>query len=200
LICYNAYIKSSQLSLEHWNYHFSFGYIFDNVQRPLLFSQITTFNEYIQEITSVSNQSSMFKWASNQASVLSNDHSNNQSKQVWKQASVHNKSSPSKHTISNSSKYLQASKISHNTSEPAISVINSSEKFFKPDLYNIRAWLQSKQGNMVKHIQLSQILHNLMLSLANDMVQISKTTLTDIQVHIQHAHEMIEFLQLESQL
>ena len=32
------------------------------------------------------------------------------------------------------------------------------------------------------------------------MVNINKTTLADIQVHLQHAHEMIEFLQLESQL
>ena len=32
------------------------------------------------------------------------------------------------------------------------------------------------------------------------MVQISKATLADIHVHLQHAHEMIEFLQLESQL
>jgi len=32
------------------------------------------------------------------------------------------------------------------------------------------------------------------------MVHISKTTLVDIQVHIQHAHETIEFLQLVSQL
>ena len=47
---------------------------------------------------------------------------------------------------------------------------------------------------------LSQILHNLMSSSIGDMVQISKTTLVDIQVHIQHAHETIEFLQLESQL
>ena len=53
---------------------------------------------------------------------------------------------------------------------------------------------------MATHIQLSQILHNLMLSSADDMVQIKKNTLADIQVHIQHAHEMTEFLQLESQL
>ena len=53
---------------------------------------------------------------------------------------------------------------------------------------------------MGTHIQLSQIINNLMLSLAGDMVHISKTTLADIQVHIQHAHETIEFLQLESQL
>ncbi|MCY6524758.1 hypothetical protein, partial [Actinobacillus pleuropneumoniae] len=49
-------------------------------------------------------------------------------------------------------------------------------------------------------IQLSQILNNLILSSADDMVNISKTTLVDIQVHLQHAHERIEFLQLESQL
>ena len=53
---------------------------------------------------------------------------------------------------------------------------------------------------MVTHIQLSQILNNLILSSASNMVNISKTTLADIQVHLQHAHEMIEFLQLEFQL
>ena len=53
---------------------------------------------------------------------------------------------------------------------------------------------------MVTHIQLSQIINNLMLSSAGDMVHINKTTLADIQVHIQHAHETIEFLQLESEL
>ena len=72
--------------------------------------------------------------------------------------------------------------------------------FFKHDFYDKRAWLQSKQGNMATHIQLSQIINNLKLSSTGDMVYISKTTLADIQVHIQHAHEMIEFLQLESQL
>jgi len=53
---------------------------------------------------------------------------------------------------------------------------------------------------MATHIQLSQILKNLILSSAGDMVNINKTTLVDIQVHIQHAHETIEFLQLESKL
>jgi len=53
---------------------------------------------------------------------------------------------------------------------------------------------------MATHIPLSQILNNLILSVAGDMVNISKTTLVDIQVHLQHAHEMIEFRQLESQL
>lgn len=53
---------------------------------------------------------------------------------------------------------------------------------------------------MVTHIQLSQIIHNLMLSSTDDKVNISETTLFYIQVHLQHAHEMIEFLQLESQL
>ena len=32
------------------------------------------------------------------------------------------------------------------------------------------------------------------------MMNISKTTLADIQVHLQHGHETIEFLQLEWQL
>lgn len=32
------------------------------------------------------------------------------------------------------------------------------------------------------------------------MVHISKNTLADIQVHLQHAYETIEFLQIESQL
>ena len=53
---------------------------------------------------------------------------------------------------------------------------------------------------MATHIQLSQILNNLILSSVGDMVNINKTTVVDIQVHLQHAHEMIEFLQLESQL
>lgn len=53
---------------------------------------------------------------------------------------------------------------------------------------------------MATHIQLSQILNNLILSSVGDMVNISKTTLVDIQVHLQHAHEMIEFLQLASKL
>lgn len=44
------------------------------------------------------------------------------------------------------------------------------------------------------------ILNNLILSIAEDMVQIKKSTLIDIQVHLQHVHDMIEFLQLESQL
>lgn len=54
--------------------------------------------------------------------------------------------------------------------------------------------------NMETHIQLSQILNNLILSSMGDMVNISKTTLADIQAHHQHTHEMIEFLELESQL
>ncbi len=49
---------------------------------------------------------------------------------------------------------------------------------------------------MVTHIQLSQILNNLILSSTGDIVKINKTTRADIQVHIQHAHEMIEFPQL----
>ena len=53
---------------------------------------------------------------------------------------------------------------------------------------------------MATHIQLSQIINNLILSSAGDMVNINKTTLADIRVHLQHAYEMIEFLQLESQL
>ena len=53
---------------------------------------------------------------------------------------------------------------------------------------------------MVTHIQLSQIINNLILSSVGNMVNISKTTLADIQVHLQHAHEMIKFIQLESQL
>lgn len=53
---------------------------------------------------------------------------------------------------------------------------------------------------MAKSIQLLKILNNLILSSTEDMVQINKSTLADIQVHIQHAHETIEFLQLESQL
>jgi len=39
-----------------------------------------------------------------------------------------------------------------------------------------------------------------MLSSIDDMLHINKTTLANIQVHLQHAHETIEFLQLESQL
>lgn len=62
------------------------------------------------------------------------------------------------------------------------------------------AWIQSEKSNMATHIQLSQILNKLILSLASDMVNINKKTIVDIQVHLQHAHEMIEFLQLESQL
>ena len=53
---------------------------------------------------------------------------------------------------------------------------------------------------MATSIQLLNILNNLILSTAEDMVQIHKTTLANIQVHIQHAHEIIEFLQLELQL
>jgi len=53
---------------------------------------------------------------------------------------------------------------------------------------------------MATHIQVSQIIHNLMLSSADDMVHINISTLADIQVHLQHAHETIELLQLESQL
>jgi len=53
---------------------------------------------------------------------------------------------------------------------------------------------------MATHIQLLQILNNLILSSVGDMVNINKTTIDNIQVHLQHAHEMIEFLQLESQL
>ena len=53
---------------------------------------------------------------------------------------------------------------------------------------------------MAKHIQLLQVIHDLILSSAEDMVQISKETLVDISRHLQQTNEMIEFLQLESQL
>ena len=73
-------------------------------------------------------------------------------------------------------------------------------EIFKHEFYTKRAWLQNKQDKMATHIPLSQILHNLMLSSIDDMLHINKTTLANIQVHLQHAHETIEFLQLESQL
>ena len=47
---------------------------------------------------------------------------------------------------------------------------------------------------------LLNIINNLILSTAEDMVQISKATLADISMNLQQAHETIEFLQLESQL
>ena len=53
---------------------------------------------------------------------------------------------------------------------------------------------------MTTHIQLSQIPNNLILSSTSNMVNINKTNLVYIQVHLQHAHETIEFLQLELQL
>jgi len=53
---------------------------------------------------------------------------------------------------------------------------------------------------MAKSIHLLNILNNLILSTAEDMVQISKATLVDISMNLQQAHETIEFLQLESQL
>ena len=53
---------------------------------------------------------------------------------------------------------------------------------------------------MAQHIHLLQILHNLILSSAEDMVQISKDILANLSRHLQHKNETIEFLQLESQL
>lgn len=53
---------------------------------------------------------------------------------------------------------------------------------------------------MGKSIQLLKLLNNLILSTAEEMVQIRKSTLVDISMNLQLAHETIEFLQLESQL
>ena len=57
-----------------------------------------------------------------------------------------------------------------------------------------------QQVHMAKSIQLLNILNNLILWTAKDMVQISIATLVDISMNLQQAHETIEFLQLESQL
>ena len=51
---------------------------------------------------------------------------------------------------------------------------------------------------MMTQIQLSQILNNLILPSAGDMVNISQTTLANIQVHLQHAHEVIEFKRIHN--
>ena len=53
---------------------------------------------------------------------------------------------------------------------------------------------------MAQHIQLLKILHNLILSSDEDMVQINKETLADLSRHLQQTNETIEFLQIESQL
>ena len=53
---------------------------------------------------------------------------------------------------------------------------------------------------MAQHIQLLNILHSLIISSDEDMVQVSKETLADLSRHLQQTHETIEFLQVESQL
>ena len=45
-----------------------------------------------------------------------------------------------------------------------------------------------------------KLLNTLMHSTIDEMVEISKSTLMDIKICLQNAHEKIEFLQLESQL
>ena len=53
---------------------------------------------------------------------------------------------------------------------------------------------------MAQHIQLLKIIHNLIISSDEDMVHVSKETLTDLSQHLQQTPKTIEFLQLESQL
>ena len=53
---------------------------------------------------------------------------------------------------------------------------------------------------MVQHIQLLNIIHSLIISSDEDMVQVYEETLADISRHLRQTHETIEFLQLESQL
>ena len=53
---------------------------------------------------------------------------------------------------------------------------------------------------MAQNIQLLKMLHNFILSSDEDMVHASKETLADLSWHLQQTNEIIEFLQLESQL
>lgn len=53
---------------------------------------------------------------------------------------------------------------------------------------------------MTKPNEVLELLNTLMLCIVDDIVKISKVTLADIRIYLQHALEKIEFLQLESQL
>ena len=45
-----------------------------------------------------------------------------------------------------------------------------------------------------------KLLNNLILSTVDEMVKINKTSLSNIKICLQNAHENIEFLQLETKL
>ena len=81
------------------------------------------------------------------------------------------------------------------SSEPVIQV-----KQFKVRHLQQESLISSVQVQMEQHIQLLNILHNLIISSDEDMVQVSKETLADLSRHLQQTNETIEFLQLESQL
>ena len=53
---------------------------------------------------------------------------------------------------------------------------------------------------MAQHIQLLNILHSLIISSDEDMVQVSNETLPDLSRHLQQLKETIKFLQIEVQL
>ena len=80
-------------------------------------------------------------------------------------------------------------------SEPVIQV-----KQFKVRHLQQESLISSAQVQMAQHIQLLNILHSLIISSDEDMVQVSKDTLADLSRHLQQTKETIEFLQLESQL
>ena len=82
-----------------------------------------------------------------------------------------------------------------NSSEPTIQV-----KQFKVQHLQQESLISSEQVHMAQHIQMLNILHNLIISNDEDMVHISKETLADLSWNLQQTHETIEFLQLESQL
>jgi len=76
-------------------------------------------------------------------------------------------------------------------SERATIKQTSSERVLQIQQVLKESECEFQQVHMAKSIQWLKILNNLILSTNEGMVQISKATLAYIQVHIQHAHEMI---------
>lgn len=58
----------------------------------------------------------------------------------------------------------------------------------------------SERVHMDKRIQLLGVLNNMIISIVEDTMQIRKASLVDIKMHLHQTHEIVECLQLESQL
>ena len=58
----------------------------------------------------------------------------------------------------------------------------------------------SERVHMDKRIQLLGVLNNMIISIFEDTMQIRKVSLVDIKMHLHQKHEIVECLQLESQL